>query len=47
MHDHVHVQDGDEVIRTILAMLIFSYHMDQYIKLTMSNRRYRRARGLS
>ena len=41
------MRTGDEVIRTILAMLIFSYHMDQYIKLATSNRRYRRARKLS
>lgn len=42
------MRTGDEVMfKTLLAALIFSYHMDQYIKLTMSNRRYRRARGLS
>lgn len=35
------------MFKTILAMLVFSYHMDQYIKLANSSRRYRRMRELS
>ena len=35
------------MFKTLLAMLVFSYHMDQYIKLATSSRRLRRLRGLS
>ena len=35
------------MFKGLLAALILSYHMDQYIKLAMSSSRYRRTRKLS